>query len=620
MNEPQSSRPPESFGRYLLYPAIARGGMATVHTARLVGAEGFTRLVAAKRLHPQFTDDPDFVTMFHDEACIASRIHHPNVVPVLDVVVSGTELILVQEYVHGVPLSQLMKVAQVSNEPISIDIAIAVLTGILAGLHGAHEVKDEGGTPLEIVHRDVSPANVMISVEGVPRLLDFGIAKARTSTHHTREGVFKGKLAYMAPEQLRMDGIDRTVDIYAAGILAWELLVNRRVYDGRHELAFVTAVMNGEIPSITAALADARHRIDDARWKDLVALEPVIARAMAIESADRFATAEDMMRALHEVRASATSMVVASWVRDAGADFLDKRQKTLASNEESWRRTSLYTPSSGMQRVTSSSMMPTLPDDGANALQAAAYGGVRSGASGNTASMTTRISSNPSPPAPNSLPGGLTSGTAMSAAHPNESGAFRRALGVSPLATFGRQVRRSRMFGPRYLPWICAGLFVVAGLVGGLWRSGLDASPEGASSGTQGNSGSPNDTVTLPVLPSVGALGVNNVDTGGAGGSANGAPAATATAAPVTPPPTPSAASSSSPPQPAVQWRTFRAPPPPAPPPPQRGPLLTRSSSPPATASSPNATSPSPNTSSKSDCNPPFFYEGTKKVFKPSCL
>src|SRR5690349_20464126 len=172
-----SASPPRTCGRYVLYPPIAHGGMATVHTARLVGAEGFSRLVAAKRLHPQYTDDPEFVTMFHDEACIASRIHHPNVVPVLDVVVSGNELILVQEYVHGVPLSQLMKVAHTENRPIAIDIAIAVLCGVLAGLHAAHEVRDEAGEPLEIVHRDVSPANVMISVDGVPRLLDFGIAK-----------------------------------------------------------------------------------------------------------------------------------------------------------------------------------------------------------------------------------------------------------------------------------------------------------------------------------------------------------------------------------------------------------------------------------------------------------
>jgi serine/threonine protein kinase len=597
MNEPQSSRPPESFGRYLLYPAIARGGMATVHTARLVGAEGFTRLVAAKRLHPQFTDDPDFVTMFHDEACIASRIHHPNVVPVLDVVVSGNELILVQEYVHGVPLSQLMKVAQVANEPIAIDVAIAVLTGVLAGLHGAHEVKDEGGTPLDIVHRDVSPANVMISVDGVPRLLDFGIAKARTSTHHTREGVFKGKLAYMAPEQLRMDGIDRTVDVYAAGVLAWELLVNRRVYDGRHELAFVTAVMNGELPSVTAALADTRDGIDDARWNDLVALEQVVSRAMAIDSADRYGTAEEMMRALHQVRASATSMVVAEWVRDAGADFLDKRQKTLASNEESWRRTSLYTPSSGMQRVTTASVMTTLPDDGASAFSPGL---------------------NPSAP-PNSLPGGLTSGppsipTSVSALHPHESGAFRMALGVSPLATFGAQVKRSRVFGPRYLPWISAGLFVVAGLVGGLVRGGPDAAPAATSAGASGGAGAPTDALTLPVLPSGLAAGAL-----GAGDPGSGNAAAPTVAAPTVATPTPTLSAAPSPPsQPAVQWRTFHPPPPP--PSPARGPLLTRSSSPPALASSPSTPPGTPSTTTKADCNPPFFYDGTKKVFKPSCL
>jgi serine/threonine protein kinase len=591
---------PESFGRYLLYPAIARGGMATVHTARLVGAEGFTRLVAAKRLHAQFTDDPDFVTMFHDEACIASRIHHPNVVPVLDIVVSGNELILVQEYVHGVPLSQLMKVAQVSNEPIAIDVAIAVLTGVLAGLHGAHEVKDEGGTPLDIVHRDVSPANVMISVDGVPRLLDFGIAKARTSTHHTREGVFKGKLAYMAPEQLRMEGIDRTVDVYATGVLAWELLVNRRVYDGRHELAYVTAVMNGELPSVTAALADARDGIDDARWNDLVALERIVSRAMAIDSADRYATAEEMVRALHQVRASATSMAVAEWVRDAGADFLDKRQKTLASNEESWRRTSLYTPSSGMQRVTTGPVMTTLPEDGASAQSRGNYG-------------LPVVS--PGNPASTSMTGTSMSATSMSA-HPHESGAFRRADDMSPFASFGAQVRRSRVFGPRYLPWISAGLFVVAGLVGGLLSGGPDAAPTSASAGASGLAGAPTDNVTSPGLPSglaAGAVGAGD-PASAAAASASAAPVSTAAGA--TPTPTLSAAPSTQS-QPAVQWRTFH----PAPPPPPRGPLLTRSSSPSsALASSPSTPPGAPATTSKGDCNPPFFYDGTKKVFKPSCL
>src|SRR6185369_9522012 len=183
--------PSEPVGRYILHPAFARGGMATVHTAQLVGAEGIKRLVAAKRLHPQFAEDPDFVEMFLDEARIASKIHHPNVVPVLDVVVSHNklngEVILVLEYVHGVPLSQLFRLSLGGETPIPVPIVVAVITGVLAGLHAAHEVRDERGESLDVVHRDVSPQNVIVSIDGVPRLLDFGIAKARTSAHVTLE-------------------------------------------------------------------------------------------------------------------------------------------------------------------------------------------------------------------------------------------------------------------------------------------------------------------------------------------------------------------------------------------------------------------------------------------------
>ena len=526
---------PESFGRYLLHPAIARGGMATVHTARLVGAEGFTRLVAAKRLHPQFTDDPDFVTMFHDEACIASRIHHPNVVPVLDVVVSGSELILVQEYVHGVPLSQLMKVAQLSEVPIDVDIAVAVIAGVLAGLHAAHEVKDEAGVSLEIVHRDVSPANVMISVDGAPRLLDFGIAKATTSTHHTREGVFKGKLAYMAPEQLRMDPVDRHADIYAAGVLAWELLVNRRVYDGRHEVSFVTAVMNGEIPSVTTALADRRGIIDDARWAALVALEPLISRAMADRPEDRFTTAEEMMRATLDAHRAATSIAVSEWVRTVGAEFLDKRQKVLAANEESWRRTSLFAPSSGTQRVTA-------------------------------------------PPS--------TSGMVTAAAlpDPQESGAFRVPLGATPLGGIAQSMRRSRL-----LPWVAAFGFAGAGLLGGLLHGTLDppAAPRAAA-----------ELAALsPPEPSQ-------------------APSAVASVPVIATPPVASAQAPTTSVSPTAIWRTVHVAPP-SPPVRQAVPLRT-SSAPQATTTV--GTSTSTAAAARSDCNPPFFFEGTKKIFKPTCL
>ncbi|MBX3209988.1 MAG: serine/threonine protein kinase, partial [Labilithrix sp.] len=328
---------PSFVGRYLLQQPIARGGMATVHAARLVVGEGVTRLVAAKRLHPQYVDDPEFVVMFHDEARIASRIHHPNVVPVLDVIHDGDEVILVQEYVHGVPLSNLFKLALAAGEPVPLPITLAVLTGVLAGLHAAHEATDDLGDPLGIVHRDVSPQNVLVSVDGIPRLVDFGIAKAKTSVHHTREGFLKGKLAYMSPEQLRAEPVSRSADVYAAGVLLWELVVNRRFYDGKNDPDFVRAVALGSTPTPTQVVEAERGAISAERWAQVYLLEPIIARAMACAPEDRYATAAEMAAALAEIAPSAPPGDVAAWVRVAGAEYIEKRERLLVASEEKSR-------------------------------------------------------------------------------------------------------------------------------------------------------------------------------------------------------------------------------------------------------------------------------------------
>ncbi|MEO6573482.1 MAG: serine/threonine-protein kinase, partial [Polyangiaceae bacterium] len=337
------SAEPETFGRYVLHAPIARGGMATIHLARLIGAEGFSRIVAAKRLHPQFTEDPDFVSMFHEEARIASKIHHPNVVPVLDVVLSGNEVILVQEYVHGVPLDRLFKAALTDGKPTPVGVAIAIVAGVLSGLHAAHETKDETDQPLNIVHRDVSPQNVMVSMDGVPRLLDFGIAKAASSVYETRAGLLKGKLAYMPPEQLGGEGVTRTADVYSTGVLLWELLVHRRLHEGRGEMDIIKAVMDGNMETVTGALVEVRATISKERWAQLVALESIVAKALAPASEDRFATAADMLEALVRAGHAATPMEVAQWVKVLGADYLERRQQVIASNEESWRSHSRIT-------------------------------------------------------------------------------------------------------------------------------------------------------------------------------------------------------------------------------------------------------------------------------------
>ncbi|WP_394841283.1 serine/threonine protein kinase [Pendulispora brunnea] len=337
-----SEHPEMVGGRYVLHAPIARGGMATIHLAHLLGAQGFQRLVTAKRLHPQFAENPDFVSMFHDEARIASRIHHPNVVPVFDVVAARGELVLVQEYVHGVPLSHLCSKAfrnegGTAGAPIPLKVAVAIVAGVLAGLEAAHETKDGLGEPLHIVHRDVSPQNVLVSADGVARLLDFGIAKARSSAHITRAGVLKGKVAYMAPEQVRSEPATRQVDIYATGILLWELVAHRHMRTPRDQVQMLAAVLEGDIPSLREALALTPAAWTVAHGNTIVALERVLDRALARRPEDRFETAAAMGKALLEACPAATTFEVAEWVKAVASEYLVKRQQLLLSVESSVR-------------------------------------------------------------------------------------------------------------------------------------------------------------------------------------------------------------------------------------------------------------------------------------------
>src|SRR5258708_3447542 len=187
-------------GRYAIYDEIASGGMATVHFGCSLGAGAFSRVVAVKRLHAHLARENEFVTMFMDEARVAARIRHPNVAPILDVVATDREIFLVMEYVHGESLSKLFGAMRASRQP--MPVAAAILVGLLGGLHAAHEATDERGMSLRIVHRDVSPQNLIIGADGVARIVDFGIAKAVGRLQHTQTGEIKGKFGYMAPEQV----------------------------------------------------------------------------------------------------------------------------------------------------------------------------------------------------------------------------------------------------------------------------------------------------------------------------------------------------------------------------------------------------------------------------------
>lgn len=332
MNEPPA---PTVVGRYVLHAPIARGGMATIHLARLLGAEGFSRTVAAKRLHPQFTEDAEFLKMFLDEARIASKVHHPNVVPMLDVVQSGTEVILVQEYVHGVPFDKLLRAVNQQKKVLPIGVVVAIVSGMLAGLHAAHEATDELGHALGIVHRDVSPQNVIVGIDGIPRLLDFGVAKATLSSHVTRAGVFKGKLAYTSPELLQ-GIVTQSTDIYAASVVLWEALAGRRLYIAMNEAELVSAVMTGAVTKLTDAVV--QSLVPPERWELIQKLEPVLSKGLSFAMGDRYATAAEMQDALLKVAPAATPAEVSKWVKLLGKEYLEGREKVIVSEESSWRK------------------------------------------------------------------------------------------------------------------------------------------------------------------------------------------------------------------------------------------------------------------------------------------
>ena len=233
--------------RYDLLGEIATGGMATVYVAKLRGAHGFARTVAVKCMHPQYAKDPSFVDMFLDEARVAAKIRHPNVVPTLDIIQEQEQLLIVLEYVEGETLSAILKSARSKGTKIAAPIACAIVHDLLCGLHAAHEATDDEGRPLDIIHRDVSPQNVIVGVDGLARVLDFGVAKASGRAHETRSGEIKGKVPYMPVEQLYGEDLDRRADVYAAGVVLWEALTGERLFEAPSDAALVLKIAEATI-------------------------------------------------------------------------------------------------------------------------------------------------------------------------------------------------------------------------------------------------------------------------------------------------------------------------------------------------------------------------------------
>jgi serine/threonine protein kinase len=318
-----------SMGRYILYDEIASGGMATVHLGRLLSAGGFKRTVAIKRMHEQYAKDPEFVDMFMDEARLAARVQHPNVVATLDVMQIGNELFQVMEYVHGATLSRLLKALRKSKEPMPLPIVGAVMTRVLYGLHAAHEVCDDDGEPLNVVHRDVSPQNILVGSDGVARVLDFGVAKAAVRVQRTQSGQVKGKLAYMAPEQLAGEAMDRRADLYAAGIVLWEALTGRRMRIADNEGQMYRMVIEGAI------VPPSKYNEDLPGDVDLAVL-----KALSRNTSDRYDTALDLAEAIENALGVASPRDVGKFVRDHVPNLLEPLSQKV-KDMESERSTSV---------------------------------------------------------------------------------------------------------------------------------------------------------------------------------------------------------------------------------------------------------------------------------------
>ena len=311
---------PPSLGKYRLLAELGRGGMATVYLAAHTGPGGFQKLVVVKELHAELAQELEFRDMFLDEARIAARLSHPNIVQTFEVVEEGGLHLIVMEYLEGQPFSNT-RARLAREQKLVLGDHVRVLADMLEGLHAAHEALDWSGKPLRVVHRDVSPHNVFVTYAGDVKVVDFGIAKAATSSQHTRTGVIKGKLSYMAPEQALGRPVDRRADIFAAGIMLWEAVASRRLWKEMPDPGIIHHLSTGEIP-----------KVSDFVLKPDAILEGVCAKALAPDPEARYPTAAAM-------RADLEAFTDSQSPKPTARAFGELLQATFSKEREKIRQT-----------------------------------------------------------------------------------------------------------------------------------------------------------------------------------------------------------------------------------------------------------------------------------------
>src|SRR5262245_52075383 len=334
----------EAVGKYRIVLPLGQGGTADVYLAVAEGPSGFQKLVVVKVLRKSLASDNDFRLMFLSEARLAARLHHQNVVQTNEVIEVDGAPVLVVEYLDGQPLSQV--IVRGKQGGFSLAMQLRVLADALAGLHAAHELADFDGTPLGVVHRDVSPHNVFVTVEGHAKVLDFGIAKLERSLVETEVGTVKGKLRYMAPEQIAGDKLDRRADVYAAGVILWEALTGERMWKSSAEPEIRNRVLAGDLPMPESVRSDVP-----------APLARICRRALSRAPGDRYATARQLADALEAAlpepgRAAAPRQLGAAIARL----FEDVRAETKRAIETKLGGASLIMP---LKTVTGTGETPT---------------------------------------------------------------------------------------------------------------------------------------------------------------------------------------------------------------------------------------------------------------------
>lgn len=313
---------PQKFGNYTLHQLIARGGMAEIYRATMPGIGGFEKTVAIKKILPHLAENEEFITMLKDEANILVSINDSNIAQVYDLGLIEDTYFISMEYVHGLDLSHVLKGLQKRGAQIPLEHALYISSCMCAGLHAAHTNTDRQGNPLHIVHRDVSPHNVLISFAGDVKLIDFGVAKAALKESHTQMGVIKGKLLYMAPEQAMAKSLDGRADLFAVGLCMYKMLTNELPFSGDNEFQIYNNILSKEIIPPRELNPDIPQEVNQV-------VMTLLQRDPDKRYQDGFSAKQDLRRALHNISPGYTVSRLGRFIEDNFSEVVRRRQQAL---------------------------------------------------------------------------------------------------------------------------------------------------------------------------------------------------------------------------------------------------------------------------------------------------